>query len=81
MTYLLNKRVNQIIFQKLKRQQISENSYVFTIKSDDSYQKFTDTSGPVLKTSNPNRVLYGICFYVRDFIINVIIYSLIHFEK
>lgn len=72
-------QINEIIFSK----NITEgntNCFVFVVKSQDISTNIKKKNVPehinFLNTVNPSKILYGICFKVRDVMENVKLYVL-----
>ncbi len=61
----------RIIFSNNTSEQY-DKSFIFTIKSEESYQRISHKYNQVIYASNPNKILYGICFTARDYFDTVI---------
>ena len=54
----------------------NERTFIFLLQSGKAAQKF-DSSKTVLGLSNPNKILYGICFVTEDFCVYIYIFHII----
>lgn len=57
----------RILFQSHISKSINEKSFIFTVKSEESYLKTSFKNEDVLHACNPNKLLYGVCFIVNDY--------------
>lgn len=55
-----------MIFASNISEQNSKN-FLFNLKSEESHARFTSKDKPLLCATNPNRILYGVCFQTDDY--------------
>ncbi|KAL4433492.1 hypothetical protein ABPG74_002889 [Tetrahymena malaccensis] len=62
-------QINEIMFANYVVE-YNENCFTFVVKTDDSFKKQShfQNSNKLLDTCNPSKLLYGICFKIKDIV-------------